>query len=50
MFHRLNILTPRRFQWNIIRLENEQLTNAEKFRAVLDVPLPFLVEDEEDVV
>ncbi|XP_010069113.2 phosphate transporter PHO1 [Eucalyptus grandis] len=31
----------RRGHWNFYRLENEQLTNAGKFRAVKEVPLPF---------
>jgi hypothetical protein len=31
----------RRGIWNIFRLENEHLNNCGKFRAVLEVPLPF---------
>ncbi|XP_042449942.1 phosphate transporter PHO1-2-like isoform X1 [Zingiber officinale] len=31
----------RRGHWNFYRLENEQLNNADKFRAVKCVPLPF---------
>ncbi|XP_057961513.1 phosphate transporter PHO1 homolog 1 [Malania oleifera] len=38
----------RRGQWNFYRLENEHLNNADKFRAVKTVPLPFHEADEED--
>jgi hypothetical protein len=31
----------RRFLWNLIRLENEQISNCGLFRAVLEIPLPF---------
>jgi hypothetical protein len=31
----------RRAMWNIFRLENEQLNNCGKFRAVQDIPLPL---------
>ena len=30
----------RRFMWNLLRLENEQLSNCGLFRAVLEIPLP----------
>ncbi|KAL0481202.1 hypothetical protein AKO1_012592 [Acrasis kona] len=36
----------RRFVWNVFRLENEHLNNADKFRAVVEVPLPFEVDQE----
>lgn len=32
----------RRAQWNLFRLENEQLNNIEKYRAV-EVPVPLMV-------
>ena len=35
----------RRQQWNLIRLENEHLTNCEQFRVVNIVPLPMDVTD-----
>jgi len=38
----------RRFVWNIFRLENEHLNNCGKFRAVLDIPLPFEAPPEEE--
>ncbi|XP_051122380.1 phosphate transporter PHO1-3-like isoform X2 [Andrographis paniculata] len=38
----------RRGQWNFYRLENEHLNNADKFRAVKTVPLPFHEVDEQD--
>ncbi|CAD6893916.1 unnamed protein product [Tilletia controversa] len=31
----------RRWQWNMYRLENEHLGNADDFRVVKDVPLPY---------
>lgn len=31
----------RRGMWNLIRLENEQLNNMEKFRVVRDIPVPI---------
>jgi hypothetical protein len=31
----------RRFIWNIFRLENEHLHNADNFRVVSEIPLPF---------
>ncbi|KAE8220597.1 hypothetical protein CF319_g5901 [Tilletia indica] len=31
----------RRWQWNMFRLENEHLGNADDFRVVKDVPLPY---------
>lgn len=37
----------RRFIWNIFRLENEHLNNCDKFRAVLDIPLPFQAPQED---
>ncbi len=40
----------RRFVWNIIRLENEQLNNMEGYRVVHDVPLPFVANKSEDVI
>ena len=33
--------TRRRFQWAVLRLENEHLNNVGKFRAVKFVPIPF---------
>jgi hypothetical protein len=36
----------RRFVWNIFRLENEHLNNADKFRAVVEMPLPFEIDHE----
>ncbi|XP_074592009.1 phosphate transporter PHO1-2-like [Curcuma longa] len=39
LFASLEII--RRGHWNFYRLENEHLTNADKFRAVKTVPLPF---------
>lgn len=30
----------RRFFWNLLRLENEQISNCDLFRAVLEIPLP----------
>jgi len=35
----------RRGQWNIFRLENEQINNIEKFHVLADVPLPLPTED-----
>lgn len=35
----------RRSQWNIFRLENEQINNIGKFRVLADVPLPLPTED-----
>jgi hypothetical protein len=32
----------RRGLWNLIRVENEHVNNADRFRAVTDVPIPFL--------
>lgn len=37
----------RRGHWNFYRLENEQLTNAGKYRAIIPVPLPFREVDED---
>ena len=31
----------RRCIWNVFRMENEQVNNCGKFRATLEVPLPF---------
>ncbi|KAK0564716.1 Xenotropic and polytropic retrovirus receptor 1 [Tilletia horrida] len=48
----------RRWQWNMYRLENEHLGNADDFRVVKDVPLPYThgvrvseedLDDEEDL-
>ena len=36
----------RRAQWSLIRLENEQLNNFEKYRTILEIPA--VKEDEED--
>ncbi|KXS18523.1 EXS-domain-containing protein, partial [Gonapodya prolifera JEL478] len=33
----------RRFQWNIIRLENEHSNNVGNFRAVKEIPLPLTI-------
>ncbi|KAF7325791.1 Signal transduction protein [Mycena kentingensis (nom. inval.)] len=39
----------RRFQWNFYRLENEQIGNADQYRAHRDVPLPYEIrQDAED--
>jgi hypothetical protein len=38
----------RRFVWNIFRLEYEHLHNAEAFRAVTEMPLPFENDDYEE--
>ena len=44
----------RRWQWNFVRLENEHLGNADSFKIVRDLPLPYPVQrktavhDEED--
>lgn len=44
----------RRWQWNFIRLENEHLGNADSFKIVRDLPLPYPVrrrrssEDDDD--
>jgi len=35
----------RRGQWNIFRLENEQIHNMEVFQVLSDVPLPLPTED-----
>ncbi|KAL0483199.1 hypothetical protein AKO1_014851 [Acrasis kona] len=35
----------RRFIWNMFRLENEHLHNAEKYRVVTEIPLPFTHKD-----
>lgn len=35
----------RRAVWNMFRLENEQLNNCGKFRALKDIPLPLPVEE-----
>eukprot|EP00033_Pygsuia_biforma_P003349 GCRY01003669.1.p1 GENE.GCRY01003669.1~~GCRY01003669.1.p1 ORF type:complete len:680 (-),score=141.67 GCRY01003669.1:52-1980(-) len=35
----------RRFLWNFIRLENEQVSNLEGYRAIRDIPLPFDLRD-----
>eukprot|EP00762_Andalucia_godoyi_P005624 ANDGO_00580.mRNA.1 SPX and EXS domain-containing protein 5 len=32
----------RRGLWNIVRVENEHVNNAEQFRAVKDIPVPFI--------
>ena len=44
----------RRFQWNFFRLETEHLGNADPYRVIKDVPLPYrlaasLSEGEEDI-
>jgi hypothetical protein len=31
----------RRAQWNIFRVENEQINNVGKFRAVKEIPIPL---------
>ena len=31
----------RRFMWNLLRMENEQLSNCGLFRAVIEIPLPY---------
>ena len=31
----------RRFMWNVFRVENEHVSNAKRFMASRDVPLPF---------
>ena len=36
----------RRFQWNLYRLENDQITNCGNFRPIVEVPLPFMVPEE----
>ena len=33
----------RRWQWNFIRLENEHLGNADSFKIIRDLPLPYPV-------
>nr|GAT52934.1 signal transduction protein [Mycena chlorophos] len=42
----------RRWQWNFYRLENEQIGNADQYRATREVPLPYMtrreVEDEDE--
>jgi hypothetical protein len=42
----------RRCLWNVFRVENEQINNIGKFRAIKDMPLPLPVknpfEDEEE--
>lgn len=38
----------RRFIWNFFRMENEAATNCGKFRAVLEVPLPYDLDDDEN--
>lgn len=37
----VSVEVSRRAMWNIFRLENEQLNNCGKFRAVQDIPLPL---------
>lgn len=39
LFGSLEII--RRCIWNIFRMENEQVNNCGKFRATVEVPLPF---------
>jgi hypothetical protein len=38
----------RRFQWNFFRLENEHVNNCGQFRAVKDVPLPFILSERQE--
>ncbi|KAH7098837.1 EXS-domain-containing protein [Auriculariales sp. MPI-PUGE-AT-0066] len=38
----------RRVQWNMIRLENEQVGNADQFRVTREVPLPYRFNPEDD--
>jgi hypothetical protein len=40
----------RRFLWNVFRLENEHLTNCEHFRVVREIPLPFEVTTDEQLM
>ena len=35
----------RRFQWNFFRMENEHVNNCGQFRAVKDIPLPFMLDE-----
>ncbi|CAG8651238.1 15606_t:CDS:10 [Rhizophagus irregularis] len=39
----------RRFQWCIFRVENEHVNNCVQFRAIKEVPLPFPMEESENV-
>ena len=39
----------RRFTWAIVRVENEHLSNYEKFRVVEFIPLPFDVNETKDI-
>ncbi|GAA5797115.1 hypothetical protein HPULCUR_002494 [Helicostylum pulchrum] len=35
----------RRIQWNFFRLENEHLNNCGQYRAIKEIPLPFVLSD-----
>jgi hypothetical protein len=35
----------RRFQWNVLRLENEHLNNCGQFRAIVEIPEDIEVEE-----
>ncbi|KAI7869076.1 EXS family-domain-containing protein [Spinellus fusiger] len=35
----------RRIQWNLFRLENEHINNCGQFRAIKEIPLPFVLSD-----
>ncbi|KAI8081205.1 EXS family-domain-containing protein [Thamnidium elegans] len=35
----------RRIQWNFFRLENEHLNNCGQYRAIKEIPLPFILSD-----
>jgi hypothetical protein len=40
----------RRFQWNLIRMENEHINNCGMFRATKQIPLPYGVDTDEKEV
>ncbi|KAF7730382.1 Xenotropic and polytropic retrovirus receptor 1 [Apophysomyces ossiformis] len=35
----------RRIQWNFFRLENEHINNCGQYRAIKEIPLPFVISD-----